>query len=112
MAARVVVGMGLNLRTDALAPEVRETAAACDTDRVELLVAWLTRLDERLDALDGCLADAVARSATLGRRVRVELAHETFEGVAERLTPEGYLVVDGRVITAGDVVHLRPAPPA
>jgi BirA family transcriptional regulator, biotin operon repressor / biotin---[acetyl-CoA-carboxylase] ligase len=107
-AGAVVVGMGLNLRADALAPEIRENAAACDVDRQELLVAWLTRLDLRLDALDDCLADAVARSATVGRRVRVELTHETFDGMAERLTPEGYLVVDGRVVAAGDVVHLRP----
>ncbi len=51
----------------------------------------------------------IARSATIGRRVRVELARETFEGTAEGLTEEGYLVVDGRAVSAGDVVHLRPA---
>jgi BirA family biotin operon repressor/biotin-[acetyl-CoA-carboxylase] ligase len=104
----VVVGMGCNVRADGLAPEVRELAVACEVDRRELLVSWLTRLDRRLDVLDECIADATARSATLGRRVRVELAQETFEGTAQRLTPEGYLVVDGRVVTAGDVVHLRP----
>jgi BirA family biotin operon repressor/biotin-[acetyl-CoA-carboxylase] ligase len=107
-AGAVVVGMGLNVRADGLAPEVRETATACDVDRHELLVHWLRHLDARLDALDACLSDAIARSATLGRRVRVELAHETFDGIAEALTPEGYLIVDGRVVTAGDVVHLRP----
>jgi BirA family biotin operon repressor/biotin-[acetyl-CoA-carboxylase] ligase len=105
----VVVGMGCNLRSDALAPELRPIAAAVAVDREELLVEWLRAYDARLDALDGVVAGAVARSATIGRRVRIELAHETFEGRAEGLTDEGYLVVDGRAVSAGDVVHLRPA---
>ena len=106
-AGAIVVGMGVNVRSDGLAPEVRETAAACDVDRHELLVAWLCRLHTRLDALDDTVPDAIARSATLGRHVRVELARETFEGTARALTEEGYLVVDDRIVTAGDVIHLR-----
>ncbi len=53
------------------------------------------------------VTDATVRSATIGRRVRVELPHETFEGTATALTDEGFLVVDGRVVSAGDLVHLR-----
>src|SRR5262245_26255558 len=105
----VVVGMGCNVQPDALAPELREIAAAVPVDREDLLVEWLRAYDARLDALDRVVADAAARSATIGRRVRVELAGETFEGNAEALTEEGYLVVDGRAVSAGDVVHLRPA---
>jgi BirA family transcriptional regulator, biotin operon repressor / biotin---[acetyl-CoA-carboxylase] ligase len=108
-AGATVVGMGLNVRGDWFPPELEATATACDVDRDELLSAWLRAFDLRLDSLDGVLRDARANSATLGRRVRVELTHESFEGVARDLTPEGYLVVDGRVVTAGDVVHLRPA---
>ncbi|HWS45322.1 MAG TPA: biotin--[acetyl-CoA-carboxylase] ligase [Acidimicrobiia bacterium] len=107
-AGAVVVGMGLNVRGDWFPPELRELATAVDVDRAELLVAWLRAYDARLDALDAVLADAAARSATLGRRVRVDLGHESFEGTARRLTDEGYLVVDERVVGAGDVVHLRP----
>ncbi len=106
-AGAIVVGMGLNVRSDGLAPELHDIAAACDVDRFELLVAWLRCLHARLDLLDHVVPDAIARSATLGRRVRVELARETFEGTARSLTDEGYLVVDGRIVTAGDVVHLR-----
>jgi BirA family biotin operon repressor/biotin-[acetyl-CoA-carboxylase] ligase len=105
----LVVGMGCNVRPDALAPELREIAAAVAVDREDLLVEWLRAYDARLDALDHVVADAVARSATIGRRVRVELGRETFEGNADGLTEEGYLVVDGRAVSAGDVVHLRPA---
>jgi BirA family transcriptional regulator, biotin operon repressor / biotin---[acetyl-CoA-carboxylase] ligase len=115
----VVVGMGLNLRSDDFPAEIVELATACDrhsareVDRSELLVAWLHALDRRLGALDEVVAAAAARSATLGRRVRVELTLDAFDGVATGMTSEGYLVVtrdDGgeQIVTAGDVVHLRP----
>jgi BirA family biotin operon repressor/biotin-[acetyl-CoA-carboxylase] ligase len=118
-AGAVVVGMGLNLRADAYPAELAATATACDEhasgpiDRDELLVAWLQAFDAHLDRLDEVVAIAAARSATLGRAVRVELAHHTFAGNATRVTSEGYLVVtrdDGvdTVVTAGDVVHVRP----
>ena len=119
----VVVGMGLNIRSNDFPAELAEIATACDrhcarpVDRIELLIAWLRALDGRLDALDEVVAAAASRSATLGRRVRVELARDDFEGVATGMTDEGYLVVtrdDGteRIVTAGDVIHLRAAEPA
>ena len=114
----VVVGMGLNLRSDAFPPEIAEIATAADrhaahvVDPDDLLVAWLRALDHRLAELDGVVAAAANRSATLGREVRIELARDSFTGVATRMTPEGYLVVtrdDGteETVTAGDVIHLR-----
>jgi BirA family biotin operon repressor/biotin-[acetyl-CoA-carboxylase] ligase len=106
-AGAVVVGMGCNVQPDVLPDELWEIAAAVPLDRARLLVEWLRAYDRRLAALDTVIADAVSRSATLGRRVRVELAHESFEGTARELTAEGFLVVDGRVVSAGDVVHLR-----
>jgi BirA family biotin operon repressor/biotin-[acetyl-CoA-carboxylase] ligase len=95
------------VQPDALPADLAAIATAVAVDRAALLVAWLRAYDARLGALDSVVTDAVARSATLGRRVRVELAHETFDGVATELTAEGFLVVDGRVVSAGDVVHLR-----
>jgi len=106
-AGAVVVGMGCNVRPEVLPAELGETATAVRVDRVQLLIEWLRAYDVRLGALDRVVADATARSATLGRRVRVELARETFEGTATELTAEGFVVVDGRVVSAGDVVHLR-----
>jgi BirA family biotin operon repressor/biotin-[acetyl-CoA-carboxylase] ligase len=99
--------MGCNVQPGALPAELHEIATAVPVDRARLLVEWLRAYDARLADLDGVVADAIARSATLGRRVRVELARETFEGTATALTDEGFLVVDGRVVRAGDVVHLR-----
>lgn len=103
----VVVGMGFNVQPEALPAELHDIATALVLDRRRLLGEWLRAYDARLAALDRVVADAVQRSATLGRRVRVELAQETFEGTARSLTDEGFLVVDGRVVSAGDVVHLR-----
>jgi BirA family biotin operon repressor/biotin-[acetyl-CoA-carboxylase] ligase len=119
-AGAVVVGMGLNVKADAFPAELADLATACDlhaaspVDRVALLAEWLRAFDHWLDALDGVLTAAADRSATLGRRIRVELAHETFSGVALGLTAEGYLTVlsddngKERIVTAGDVIHLRP----
>jgi BirA family transcriptional regulator, biotin operon repressor / biotin---[acetyl-CoA-carboxylase] ligase len=118
-AGAVVVGMGLNVSADAFPEELGDIATACDlhaaspVDRTTLLAAWLLAFDRELGALDHVVAAAAERSATLGRRVRVELARETFSGVASRLTDEGYLVVradagEDRIVTAGDVIHLRP----
>ncbi|MGI8806654.1 MAG: biotin--[acetyl-CoA-carboxylase] ligase [Acidimicrobiales bacterium] len=94
-----VVGLGLNL---SWAPP----GAAClgpHVDRDALLGAWLKALDGPGDVL----ARYRERCATLGRPVRVELPAETIEGVAGHVDDQGRLVVAGRAITAGDVVHLK-----
>jgi len=119
-AGAVVVGMGMNVRADAFAAQLSELATAVDlladrpVDRSELLVAWLRALDAQLDDMSGVVAAAGARSATLGRRVRVELARDQVSGTASRLTDDGFLVIqtdDGseQIVTAGDVIHLRTA---
>ena len=101
----VVVGIGLNV---AWAPE----GAAClgpGYGRDTVLDALLAALDGLYGSWDEVAARYRAECATVGRVVRVELAGETFEGTASAVTDEGHLVAGGRVVTAGDVVHLRPA---
>lgn len=90
-----------------------------DVDRVDVLVAFLRRLEARYASLladgpGGTRADWRARSVTLGRRVRVNLGADDVEGTAVDVTDEGHLVVataEGgrRTLAVGDVVHLRPA---
>lgn len=95
----VVVGLGVNLTW---AP----AGGAClgpGVDRDALLAAYLAALDEPA----GVLARYRPRCSTLGRRVRVELPGATVVGTAEDVDDEGRLVVDGRPVSAGDVVHLR-----
>jgi BirA family biotin operon repressor/biotin-[acetyl-CoA-carboxylase] ligase len=59
------------------------------------------------------LADEVRRRcATLGQRVRVTLPSGELTGVASAIDDIGHLVVETasgpRLVSAGDVVHLRP----
>jgi BirA family transcriptional regulator, biotin operon repressor / biotin---[acetyl-CoA-carboxylase] ligase len=123
----VVVGIGINVAwPDRLPEDLADLAVACNhvtdrlVDRVDLLVALL----RRLDAWYGPLVDTLDRtavveawragSATLGRRVRVDLGDQELVGEAADVDPSGHLVVvtdDGErhVVAAGDVVHLRDA---
>jgi BirA family biotin operon repressor/biotin-[acetyl-CoA-carboxylase] ligase len=118
----VVVGAGCNLTEDAFPPDLATTAtsvaaeAGCAIDREDVLAAFLDALDVRLGDPDGVIAAARERSATLGRRVQVDLGGgRALAGTADNLTDTGALVVRddaGRShrVAVGDVVHLRPLP--
>jgi BirA family biotin operon repressor/biotin-[acetyl-CoA-carboxylase] ligase len=101
---RCVVGIGVNLTW---APP---GAGRLEADRDHLLERLKAELESWFAAADSeVLAAWRTRSDTLGRRVRVELPGETFEGWAEDVAEDGSLLVDGRAVTAGDVIHLRAA---
>jgi BirA family biotin operon repressor/biotin-[acetyl-CoA-carboxylase] ligase len=101
---RCIVGIGINLTW---APP---GAARLNQDREQLLERLSGELEHWFAAPDAqVLAAWRARADTLGRLVRVELPDETFEGVAEDLAPDGSLIVAGRLVSAGDVIHLRDA---
>lgn len=122
----VVVGIGVNVSWPVDLPDdLADVAIACnrvtdvEVDREDLLIALLRRLDERYTDLvatgdRGSLLGAWrARSATLGRRVRVELDRDDVEGTAVDVTEDGRLVVETaegerRTFAVGDIVHLRP----
>lgn len=117
----IVVGAGVNTRMAATdLPVTTATSFAalgreCDDDA--LLAAYLTALDEHLVALAGAGGDAAragvhgeveALCLTLGREVAVSLPDgSALSGLAERIDAEGRLVVAGRAVSAGDVVHVR-----
>ena len=114
----VVVGMGLNVTWESFPDELAATATACNLLTAtplaieHVLVAWLVDFDARLENLAAVIDDARTHSATLGRRVRVEMPQETFDAEAITLDDTGRLVVrrddgDEQVVAAGDVVHLR-----
>jgi BirA family biotin operon repressor/biotin-[acetyl-CoA-carboxylase] ligase len=114
----VVVGAGTNVR--AVPAEFADRAVACDdlggapVDREALLVDWLRALGPLLERPEVVMPRARAASATLGRRVRIELSPtDAVTGTARDLAESGELIVDtddrGTVqYSAGDVVHLRP----
>jgi BirA family biotin operon repressor/biotin-[acetyl-CoA-carboxylase] ligase len=118
--AVVVVGIGINVEWP---DELVEGGIALNqitsapVDREDLLVALLQRLDHhdravRSEGAAALLAIWRERSATLGRRVRVDLGAEEVVGTASDVTDEGHLIVDTdegdrRVVAVGDVVHVR-----
>jgi len=101
---KCLVGTGINLTW---APPGAAVLGAARDELVGRMAAEMTRwFAEDADAV---LAAWRERADTLGRRVRVMLSGETFEGVAEDVGPDGTLIVAGRSFAAGDVIHLRPA---
>jgi BirA family biotin operon repressor/biotin-[acetyl-CoA-carboxylase] ligase len=121
----VVVGIGVNLNNHAFPPEILETATSVEeqtgsTPGVERLLASLTRSlarhYETLQAAGGpseIIREWESRSSyARGRRVRVALAEETFEGTTRGLEPDGALRVETdegeiRIVRAGDVMAVR-----
>jgi BirA family transcriptional regulator, biotin operon repressor / biotin---[acetyl-CoA-carboxylase] ligase len=124
----VVIGIGINVHSKAgdlpvpsatsLALQVSDAALGGPLSRTEVVRSCLTALGERYlswqrGATDEELANSYrALSATIGRRVRIELVGgRPMEGVATGVDSGGRLVVrtDSRVqiVSAGDVIHLR-----
>jgi BirA family biotin operon repressor/biotin-[acetyl-CoA-carboxylase] ligase len=120
----VVLGLGINVGAAAYPPDLSGEATSCEdeagrpVDRGEVLVSFLTALEARYSAvLSGrrsAILDAYrAASATLGRRVRVELtAGAALEGRAAEVADDGQLVVvddagTRHAVHVGDVKHLR-----
>ncbi len=124
-----VVGLGVNLDRSSVPGELEGVATSLDrvlggsVDREVVLLDLLVGLDERWLPLlevsstpvEEFLGAYRARSATLGRRVRVELPAAELVGTAVDIDATGALVVEDdqrvrRTVAVGDVVHLRPIP--
>ncbi|MHB8439471.1 MAG: biotin--[acetyl-CoA-carboxylase] ligase [Acidimicrobiales bacterium] len=125
----VVVGMGLNVGWPGPGDVVDGELAGATSLRLvssgplpapvdlagEVLRALVPLLDDLVDERGraAVVAQLRERCTTIGRSVRVELGERTIEGRAVDVTPAGHLVVEtasGAVtVSAGDVVHLRPA---
>jgi BirA family biotin operon repressor/biotin-[acetyl-CoA-carboxylase] ligase len=124
--ATVIVGIGLNvnIRRDEFPEDLREiaTSLAIETrhpcDRTALLAALLAELETRYESFlagnhGDILKEYMLRCSTIGRRVRIELAHgEQMDGAADSIQTDGSLRIirDDRTavdVRAGDVIHLR-----
>ena len=122
----VILGIGINLTDRAFPEGLREIATSVEavTGSAPGVEALLGALLRALDLRYACLHETGGREMILrewcahssyaeGRRVRVLLATENFEGTTRGLERDGALRVetDGgeiRVIRAGDVNALRP----
>ena len=121
----IVLGLGINVTAEAYPAELTAEATSCEeegkrpVDRGRLLVAFLTALESRYSTALAAAGRKTtfqayrADSATLGRRVRVELmTGPSLEGQASRLADDGQLVVVDdagaeHLVSVGDVKHLR-----
>jgi BirA family biotin operon repressor/biotin-[acetyl-CoA-carboxylase] ligase len=120
-----IIGVGINLRESALPESLHGSATSIEAltgrvmDAETILQALLRAIAERYEMLLGeagaslTLAAWTARSSyAVGRRVRVALVEETFEGTTRGLEPDGALRVETdagklRLIRAGDVTTIR-----
>ena len=116
---QIVAGAGFNVGQRSFPESIRHRATslrlegAQGADRRTLLCAYLAHLERTMAALEaeglsGILAEYTARSVTLGRRVEVIGATETFRGTAETIDDTGALwVLDdqnrSRQVWSGDV---------
>lgn len=121
----VILGIGINLKKEAVAPDLSETATSIESEtgvapNVENILAALTAnlrkyylvLSEPTGNQEIIKAWTARSSYSSGRRVRVALETETFEGETCGLEPDGALRVrteNGiiKTVYAGDVVALR-----
>lgn len=121
----VIVGIGINLDDRAFPPELKGIATSVASligstpDREQLLRALIRAIElhyETLQAANGegetIRAWTHRSSYAEGRRVRVTLTEETFEGLTRGLEPDGALRVETdqgkiRIVHAGDVTSLR-----
>jgi BirA family transcriptional regulator, biotin operon repressor / biotin---[acetyl-CoA-carboxylase] ligase len=98
---KAVVGIGINLTW---APD---GAARLDRPRDDVLSALRAEIERWTAApTDVVLARWRELSATLGRRVRIEVSGHVTEGIAQDIGPRGELIVDGVPFVAGTVTHL------
>lgn len=117
---QIVVGLGLNLTAVdpafASATTVLEATGVVLTPR-DVLDAYLAALARRRELLDSSRGRVMlheefeANLLTLGRTVRAQLSSEMVHGRAVGVDETGALLIDTgsdvRVVSAGDVVHLR-----
>jgi BirA family biotin operon repressor/biotin-[acetyl-CoA-carboxylase] ligase len=120
-----IVGIGINLKADSLPETLSDLATSVESatgarpDGPQLLAELLKAIGERYDLLESpqgrehTIREWCTHSSyAIGRRVRVALGHDTFEGTTRGLESDGALRVETdngkvRVVRAGDVTALR-----
>jgi BirA family biotin operon repressor/biotin-[acetyl-CoA-carboxylase] ligase len=112
-----VIGIGINVgmtREQLPVPTATSLAiAGARAGRTEVFGAVVASLSHVLSRLaedpEAVLDQYRGACTTIGRRVEVHLPDGTvFTGHAEDVDEHGRLVVDGKPVGAGDVVHVRP----
>ena len=109
--ACVVIGLGLNVASAPVEGATSLAANGSSAERDDVLSTLLERLPALLNDPNLVREELRRRSATLGRRVRVERSGGDLVGIATDLTADGGLLLslDGSQVevSVGDVIHLR-----
>jgi BirA family transcriptional regulator, biotin operon repressor / biotin---[acetyl-CoA-carboxylase] ligase len=121
----VIIGIGINLHDGAFPPELETVATSIssltgNTPDIERLLSSLVRaLEQRYEILQATNGEEETirewsqhSSYAQGRKVRVSLDAEKFDGLTRGLEPDGALRVETftgeiRIVRAGDVTSLR-----
>jgi len=107
----VIIGIGINVKNPA--PENGISISELfDMSRKEVFESVLKNFSKNYRVLlegswDELRKEIEKRCSTIGKKVRVITPSGVIEGIAESISEEGSLVVNGRKIYAGDCIHLR-----
>ncbi|MEM9467307.1 MAG: biotin--[acetyl-CoA-carboxylase] ligase [Actinomycetota bacterium] len=108
----IVVGMGLNVGSPGIDGAASLADLGVEVSRDQVLAGLVTELPSRLAAPESVARELRSHSATIGRRVRVERPGDDLVGDAVDIDADGRLIIeadgDRHLVSAGDVVHLRP----
>ena len=85
---------------------MRIMSALFNSNDLRLLCKHAVALDVGKRTADRVLTRWRQLSATLGRKVRVEVSGQITEGIADDIGSGGELIVDGVPFVAGSVIHL------
>jgi BirA family biotin operon repressor/biotin-[acetyl-CoA-carboxylase] ligase len=125
MGRAVIIGIGINLDDRAFPPELKGVATSVASltgnapERERLLQSLVRAIERRYEILQAASGEEETirewsrhSSYAQGRRVRVTLDTETFDGVTRGLEPDGALRVETftgeiKIVRAGDVTSLR-----
>ncbi len=107
-----IVGVGINVSQTSFPDGLPATSIALEDglrlDRADLALAVLKRFAQALSDIPAAMETYRELCSTVGRAVRIERSDgESFEGEAQAVAEDGALIVSGRRVSAGDVVHLR-----
>lgn len=107
----VIIGIGINVENSA--PENGISVSELfDMSRKEVFELVLKNFSKNYRMLlsgswDELRTGIEQMCSTIGKKVRVVTSSGVIEGVAESISEDGSLVVNGRKIYAGDCIHLR-----
>lgn len=122
-----VLGIGINVNMDIseMPDELKPIATSIKNEtgeawlRSQVAVSVLKELDKWYDILSTIgkkpiIDEWLQLSSTIGQRVKITIGDNIFTGIAEGIDEEGMLILklpdnSFKKISAGDVIHLRPA---